>query len=120
MTEWKPTVEKWQDEDNYNIVKPAWRRMLDKTLEYKESKEVLTVLTQLGRRNLTGDDIQMYVIGYLLHQKNVDLEEYMSDNMISRVQAFSSKCQNIYVYTVFVLKECHVSDAVIDEFAAGN
>ena len=116
MTEWKPTIGKWHDEDNYRMIEPAWRQMLDAASEYKEVKEVQTILTQLGRRNITAYDIWMYVIGYLLYQKNAELKKYMSDQMISKIHAFSSQSQSIYEYTGLVLKECHISDAVIEEF----
>lgn len=116
MTEWKPTISKWLDEDNYSIIKPAWRRMLDVASEYKEVKTVQTILIQLGHRNITAYDIQEYVIGYLLHQKGVDLKNYMADSMIAKIHAFSLQSQNIYDYTALVLKECHISDAVIEEF----
>lgn len=115
MAEWKPTIGKWNDEDNYNMMEPTWRRMLNAAFEYPEVKEVQTVLSQLGRRNLTGDDIRMYVIGYLLNQKNVDLEIYLSDKMISKILVFSSQSQNIYEYTALALIECHVCDAEIEE-----
>ena len=35
MAEWEPTLGKWYDEENYNIVEPEWRRMLDVASEYK-------------------------------------------------------------------------------------
>lgn len=117
MAEWKPTIGKWNDEENYNIVKPAWRRMLDVASEYSEAEEVQTILRQLGHRNLTGDDIRMYVIGYLLYQKDVDLKNYMPDSMIATIHAFSSQSQNIYDYTALVLKECHVSNAMVQCFS---
>lgn len=116
MAEWRPTIGKWCDEDHYSIIKPAWRRMLDAASEYEEVKTVQTILTRLGRRNITAYDIQGYVIGYLLHQRGVDLKNDMPDSMIAQIHAFSSRSQNIYDYTVLVLKECHVSDAVIEEF----
>ena len=120
MAEWKPTIGKWYDEENYNIVEPAWRRMLDVASEYKEVNTVQTVLVQLGNRNIKSFDIRMYVIGYLLHQKDVELKNYMPDSMISNIRSFTSQSQNIYDYTALVLKECHVSDAVIEEFIEEN
>ena len=120
MAEWKPTIGKWYDEENYNIVEPTWRRMLDVASEYQEVNTVQTVLVQLRNRNITSFDIRMYVIGYLLYQKDVDLSNYMQDSMISNIRSFSSQSQNIYEYTALVLKECHVSDAVIEEFIEEN
>lgn len=115
MAKWKPTIGKWHDEDNYNMIKPTWRQMLDAVSEYEEAKEVQTVLRQLGHRNLTGDDIRMYVIGYLLNQTDISLKKYIPDSMIAKIHSFSSQSQNIYDYTALVLKECHISDAVIEE-----
>lgn len=118
--EWKPTIGKWNDEDNYDIKESLWRRMLNVASKYEEVKDVQEMLHRLSSRNLYGDRIRMYIIGYVLYQKNENLKEYLSDEMISNIHDFSAQSKSIFDYTVFVMKECHVSAAVIDEFRTSN
>lgn len=120
MSEWKPTVGKWNDTENYDIQTPIWRRMLNSISEYEDSKEVMKILILLGGWNLTGDEIRMYIIGYVINQKGLNLSEFVSEETIQKIQDYSIHSKNIKEYTKKILKECHVSNAVIDEIKFDN
>ncbi len=115
MSGWEPTIGKWDDIENFDIQTPIWRRMLNTIAEYDDFKNVFMILKVLGNWNITGDEIRQYVIGYAMVQKELDLKLFVSEDMIRKINYYSSKSSNIHEYTKRVLKECHVSEAVIDE-----
>lgn len=120
MIEWKPTLGKWNDNENYDIQIPIWRRMLNSISKYEDSKDVQKILILLESWNLTGDEIRMYVIGYVINKKGLNLSEFISEEMIQKIQDCSIHSKNIKQYTKKILKECHVSNAVIDEIKFDN
>lgn len=118
MGAWEPTIGKWYDEDNYVIKEPLWKEMLNFAAKHSNVKDIQQVIIWLNNKNLSGDDIKIYVIGYALSNAGIDLKkEYPGlDYMTSKIIHYSQISNNLTEYVALVMKDFHVSDEIIAEF----
>ena len=60
---WEPTVGKWFDDENYEMQKPLWQRLLTLLSQHGNEKRLLEILSWFGEKNMYGDYYKIRLIG---------------------------------------------------------
>ena len=116
--EWKSTISKWDDEENYEIKEPLWKQMLRVAAKHGDITSLQETLLWLHNKNMTGDSIRIKIIGYYLCQLHVDLEKELSFSKqeVIDIINFSNQFETIDECTVYVMKELNIAKELIDEY----
>lgn len=116
--EWKPMIDKWNDEEQYDVKEPLWRRMLKVAMNYGDITELQATLLWLHHKNMQGDSFKMSLIGYHLCNLGVDLEKEMafSKQESTEMLHFAKQFESLDECAIYMMRKYHISEEIIDEF----
>lgn len=122
MGEWKPTIGKWNDYENYDIDEPTWRQVLNLARKYRDVSDVIEVLTWINNRGIENDAWNEYISAYGLIGKTACTEDELSDILFSggtaAVIEFTKNSSDLDEYAENVFRSTELPEAIISEFRA--
>ena len=113
---WKPTVGKWNDDDNYDMKEPLWRNLLELAAHHGDIKKLQQIISWFNKQNMYGDYYKIVLIGCFLKQEEVGIEEYISEPFLSVITEITTDADAIEECAVCLLKKHNVAEEFIDEF----
>ena len=116
---WEPTIGKWNDQDNYDIKDPLWKRMLIFAAQFEEVKELQKILCWFNSKNMCGDYYKECIIGCFLYIRGVDLSENFP--LVSGVLdsiAIAEKSETLGECVLQIMREANTHKETIDAFKA--
>ena len=113
---WEPTVGKWFDDENYEMQKPLWQRLLMLSSQYGNEKRLREILSWFARKNMYGDYYKVRLIGCFLYKVGVDLEEHVSADELAAIAEIAKEGKTIDECAIDLLKKEKVDEEFIDEF----
>ena len=71
MKEWEPTMGKWNDEENYTMMEPSWKRALVFARDqYNAANVVLEYKDGLDKKNITFFEFTQRVLSVFVNEIN--------------------------------------------------
>lgn len=114
--QWQPNVGKWYDDENYDIKEPLWKRMLNLSAQHTDRKRLIEILSWFSQKNMYGDDYKLRLIGCFLLTKGVNLEEHVSETILSDIVALAGSAKTIDECALNLLNKANAPEEFIDEF----
>lgn len=115
---WEPTIGKWNDEENYVMIKPLWEQLLSLARPLPGARELLEVLTWFGRRNLHGDYYRERLTGCFLRLAGVDLRVHMGAELRAEIHRLTETGGTLRGCAVCLLEHAGIDGEIIDDFRA--
>lgn len=113
---WEPNVGKWYDDNNYDIKKPLWKKLLDLSIQYGDTRRLKEILVWFDRKNMHGDYYKIFLISCFLHTAGVDLEEYIDTMLLSDIVNLAEKGNTMDACAINLLKREDVPEEYLEEF----
>ena len=113
---WEPTVGKWFDDENYEMQKPLWQRLLTLSSQHGNEKRLLEILSWFGEKNMYGDHYKIRLIGCFLYKAGVDLEKHIGAEDLAAIAEIANAGNTIDECAMYLLKKENVDEEFIDEF----
>ncbi len=67
MSEFRPTIGKWNDLENYDIEEPDWRQVLELADRYRDAGDVRKIMSWIVERRIENDYRLNYIASYGLY-----------------------------------------------------
>ena len=116
---WEPTIGKWNDEDNYVVYEPLWKRMLIFASQFEGVKELQKILVWFNSKNICSNYYKECIIGCFLYARGVDLSENfpLVSSILDSI-AIAEKSETIGECVLHVMRNANINKKTIDEFKA--
>ena len=113
---WEPTIGKWNDDENYDLKEPLWRRLLVLASQHGDIEKLQRVLLWFSQKNMHGDYYRIVLIGCFLANAGVSIEEYVGASFLSAITEMTRDANTIDKCAIHLLEEQNVDEEFIEEF----